>query len=60
MVIDGEARTLRAGDTYVIPGDVVHSANAGPEGATVVDVFDPIREDWEGLPRLEPGPGPWP
>jgi hypothetical protein len=31
---------------YVLPGGVEHSAHAGPEGATVVDVFQPVREDY--------------
>jgi unsaturated pyranuronate lyase len=60
MVVSGEARTLGPGDTYVIRSDVPHSAAAGPEGATVIDVFNPTREDWERLERLEPGPGRWP
>ena len=60
MTIAGESRTLGLGDTYVIPGDVPHSAQTGPEGATVVDVFNPPREDWERLERLEPSVGTWP
>jgi quercetin dioxygenase-like cupin family protein len=60
MVVDGESRTLRVGETYVIRSDVPHSATAGPEGATVIDVFSPVREDWERLERLEPGRGAWP
>lgn len=31
---------------YVIPGGVEHSAPCGPDGATVVDVFRPVREDY--------------
>jgi quercetin dioxygenase-like cupin family protein len=60
MTIAGESRRLVVGDTYVIPGDVPHSAATGPDGATVVDVFDPPREDWEQLERLEPSAGAWP
>jgi quercetin dioxygenase-like cupin family protein len=60
MTVDGEARTLTVGETYVIPGDVPHAAAAGPEGATVVDVFDPIRADWQGLERLPPSRAAWP
>ncbi len=60
MVVDGESRTLGPGETYVIRGDVSHSATSGPEGATVIDVFSPTREDWERLERLEPSPGQWP
>ena len=60
MVIDGESRRLGVGDTYVIPGDVPHSASTGPEGATVIDVFTPVREDWEAVQRLQPSAGAWP
>jgi quercetin dioxygenase-like cupin family protein len=60
MTVAGESRRLVAGETYVIPGDVPHGAETGPEGATVVDVFDPPREDWERLERLEPSAGAWP
>ena len=58
--IGTETRELRAGDTYVIPSHVPHQANAGPDGATVADVFAPIRADWEDLTRLDPTPGLWP
>jgi quercetin dioxygenase-like cupin family protein len=60
MVIGGDARTLDVGGTYVIPGNVPHSASTGPEGATVLDVFNPIRADWEKVERLAPSPGRWP
>jgi hypothetical protein len=33
-------------ESYAPPGGVEHSAYCGPEGATVVDVFQPIREDY--------------
>jgi quercetin dioxygenase-like cupin family protein len=60
MTIDGNARELQVGDTYVIPSNVRHSAQTASDGATVVDVFAPIREDWSAAPRLEPTPGMWP
>jgi quercetin dioxygenase-like cupin family protein len=60
FTIGGETRDLVAGDSYVIPSDVPHDALAGPEGATVVDVFAPPRADWEKAPRLAPAPGAWP
>ena len=60
MRIGSDKRELHAGDTYVIPSDVPHDAVTGPEGATVVDVFAPIRADWEKLPRLDPSAGFWP
>ena len=58
--IAGEAHALQPGDVYSIPSNVPHDAKAGPEGATVVDVFIPVRADWEKLPRGEPSPPDWP
>ncbi len=60
MTVAGESRRLAVGETYVIPGGVAHGAETGAEGATVVDVFNPAREDWEQLERLEPSAGAWP
>jgi hypothetical protein len=39
---------------------VPHDAVAGPDGATVVDVFAPVREDWKKLDRPEPAKPRWP
>jgi quercetin dioxygenase-like cupin family protein len=55
-----EERELNAGDTYNIPSHVSHDAVAGPDGATVVDVFIPVREDWKKLDRLDPAKPRWP
>jgi quercetin dioxygenase-like cupin family protein len=45
LTVGEEARTYRAGDSYYIPGDLPHGA-VTPEGAVVVDVFCPPREDY--------------
>jgi unsaturated pyranuronate lyase len=58
--IGTDKRELSAGDTYVIPSHVPHEAVAGPEGATVADVFAPVRADWADLKRAEPSTGRWP
>jgi quercetin dioxygenase-like cupin family protein len=60
MRIGNEEQELNPGDTYTIPSNVPHDAVAGPDGATVVDVFAPPREDWKKLQRAEPSPGRWP
>ena len=60
FTIGGEKRDLVAGDTYEIPSNVPHDAVAGPEGCTAVDVFAPLRADWEKLPRPDPFPPEWP
>jgi quercetin dioxygenase-like cupin family protein len=49
MTIDGETRELSPMEGFVIPGDVAHSGRSGPDGATVVDVFQPAREDIRAL-----------
>jgi quercetin dioxygenase-like cupin family protein len=43
--IDGDMRTIRAGDLVVIPGGAPHSARVGDVDAKVIDVFSPARED---------------
>ena len=58
--IGDERRDLRAGDTYVIRAGVPHDAIAGPEGAVVIDVFAPIREDWRRFVPQPPRPPRWP
>lgn len=45
LTVAGEPLLLRAGDMYLIPGNVPHSAKAGPEGFTAAEVFSPVRED---------------
>jgi len=60
MRIGGQKRELNPGDTYSIASHVPHDAVAGPDGATVVDVFAPVRADWDKLERAHPSPGRWP
>src|SRR2546423_11815772 len=60
MVVAGESRELGVGGTYTINSNVPHSAKAGAGGASVVDVFAPIRADWEQAPRVKAFPGRWP
>src|SRR5262245_27900108 len=55
LVVDGVARELGEMEGYVLPGGVEHSAYCGPEGATVLDVFQPVRDEyrerWEEAAR---------
>ncbi|MBA2476089.1 MAG: cupin domain-containing protein [Actinobacteria bacterium] len=46
LVVAGVEHALGPMDGYVLPGGVEHSATCGPEGATVLDVFRPVREDY--------------
>jgi len=43
---DGKEIDVREGDFWCTPGDVEHTFQAGPEGATVFDVFAPPREEY--------------
>ena len=58
--VGGETRELRPGSIWRIAADTPHTLVAGPEGAEVIDVFSPPRDDWRGLPALEPQPPRWP
>ena len=46
LVVEGSAREMGPFEGYVLPGGVEHSAYCGPEGALVLDVFCPVREDY--------------
>ena len=43
----GEEIEVRQGDFWCTPGHVEHTFQAGPDGATVFDVFAPPREDYK-------------
>ena len=46
LVVDGVTHELGPMEAYVLPGGIEHSAYCGPQGATVVDVFQPVRDDY--------------
>lgn len=58
--VGDERRELGPGGTWVIPANTPHEATAGPEGAVVIDVFAPPRDDWRGLDADEPRAPRWP
>ena len=49
MIIEGVERACHAMDAMHIPPGTEHGAYAGPDGAVVLDVFAPIREDFRAL-----------
>ncbi len=49
FTVGGETKRLGPGETWTIGSDVEHEATGGPDGAVVVDVFSPPREDWHDL-----------
>jgi len=61
FTIADETRNLGPGGTWRITSEVPHEVVAGPAGAVVLDVFTPIRSDWDELPVADPSPSPrWP
>jgi quercetin dioxygenase-like cupin family protein len=55
-----ESRELGVGETWCIPGGVPHEVQVGPEGAVVIDVFAPTRDDWREAERVESRAPRWP
>jgi quercetin dioxygenase-like cupin family protein len=61
FTLDGETRRLGPGGTWRILGDRPHQVTAGPEGAVVIDVFTPVRDDWDEKVVVDPPVPPrWP
>jgi quercetin dioxygenase-like cupin family protein len=58
--VGDETRECRPGETYRILADTPHEATAGPDGAVVLDVFAPIRADWEAFAPQQPSAPRWP
>jgi quercetin dioxygenase-like cupin family protein len=46
LAIDGVEHRLRPGDGYQIPGGTEHAAWTEAEPCRVLDVFQPVREDY--------------
>ena len=44
---DGEEVPFKKGDFWRAPGDVEHGVRIGPEGATILDVFAPPRDEYK-------------
>src|SRR3972149_122628 len=60
FTIDGETRDLGPGGRWRILPNRPHTVQGGPEGAVAIDVFTPIRADWERYELLAPRPPVWP
>jgi quercetin dioxygenase-like cupin family protein len=58
--LGGEVRELGPGGTWRVPSTRPHKATAGPDGATCIDVFTPVRADWDGLPTAPASAPRWP
>jgi len=58
--VGDETRLLDAGSTWCIPSNTPHEVTAGPEGAAVLDVFAPPRDDWSRFEAQAPRAPRWP
>lgn len=58
--VGDESKELGPGETWCIPGNTPHEVRTGPDGAVVVDVFAPPREDWREAERIESRRPRWP
>ena len=45
ITVDGEMKTLKEGDVYFIPSNLLHGAVCLEDGI-LIDVFNPMREDF--------------
>lgn len=41
-----ETREMKEGDFWFTPGNVSHTIHAGENGATVLDIFSPVRKEY--------------
>jgi len=46
-VQDGVEHPVKAGDFWQTPGNVPHGFIAGPDGAVILDIFSPPREEYK-------------
>ena len=60
FTLDGETRVLGPGGTWRILANRPHNVVAGPSGAVVIDVFTPVRADWDALPLIDGAAPRWP
>jgi quercetin dioxygenase-like cupin family protein len=47
LTIGGETRWLKPGDTYIVPGGVEHGGRTGDAPARILDIFSPVREEYQ-------------
>jgi quercetin dioxygenase-like cupin family protein len=58
--VGDETRELGPGGIWRIPSNAPHEVTVGPDGAVVLDVFAPGREDWAALEPQAPRAPLWP
>ena len=58
--VSSEERTVEAGGTWNIASHTPHFLKGGAEGAIVLDVFAPTREEWKHLDVISAARPSWP
>jgi quercetin dioxygenase-like cupin family protein len=58
--VGDEERTLEPGGTWNIPTGTPHSVRGGPDGAVVLDIFAPTREEWKHSDAIAGVSPTWP
>jgi quercetin dioxygenase-like cupin family protein len=58
--VGDESRELGPGGTWRIPANTPHEVTTGPDGAVVIDVFAPTRDDWSAFEPQAPRSPRWP
>jgi quercetin dioxygenase-like cupin family protein len=58
--IGEETQDLGPGATWSIPSKTPHEVRVGPDGAVVIDVFAPTRDDWREAPQVDGRAPRWP
>jgi quercetin dioxygenase-like cupin family protein len=58
--VGDETQDLGPGATWSIPSNTPHEVQVGPDGAVVVDVFTPTRDDWRDTPQAAARAPRWP
>jgi quercetin dioxygenase-like cupin family protein len=49
LTLDGTEHRLGPMDAYQLDGNLAHAARAGEDGCRVLDIFQPVREDYRAL-----------
>ena len=60
FTLDGETRHLGPGGTWRILSNRPHNVDAGPDGAVVLDIISPTRDDWDDRSVVEGAVPRWP
>ena len=58
--VGSEEKTVEPGGTWSISPRTPHSVRGGADGAVVLDIFAPTREEWQHLDAIAPARPNWP